>query len=153
MPTSPNAIPLQLTVADHTCQACEALADLRRQLTSLSRIGSGVLHPGLLQAAVDDCPEPVVVANRDAQIVMVNGVVGRLLGTSTRELQQLTIWDITHVSVQGDFDVLWKEFLRAGRQRGQYAVRHRDGSIVEVAYCSQANVLPDRHVIVLRPLS
>ena len=57
-----------------------------------------------------------------------------------------------HVSVQGDFDVLWKEFLRAGRPRGQYAVRHRDGSIVEVAYCSQTNVLPDRHVIVLRRL-
>jgi PAS domain S-box-containing protein len=141
------------TAAQHTGHACEALAGLRQQLTSLTRMGSGVLHAGLLQAAVDDCPEPVVVTDREAQIVMVNGAAGRLLGTPTRELQQLTIWDITHVTFQADFDVLWKEFLRAGRQRGQYAVRHKDGSIVEVAYCSQTNVMPDRHVIVLRRLS
>ncbi len=67
---------------------------------------------------MDDCPQSVFVTDRETQIVMVNGAAARLLGNSTRELQRLTIWDITHVSAQRDFDVLGKEFLRAGRQRG-----------------------------------
>jgi hypothetical protein len=47
-------------------------------------------------------------------------------------------------------NVLWKEFLRAGRQRGNYAIRLRSGDPVEVAYCAEAHVLPGRHVSVLR---
>lgn len=132
--------------------ACQALNDLRQQLTHLARLGGGEVTPGLLQAAVDDCSEAVVVTDREAQIVMVNGAAGRLLGTSTRELQRLTIWDITHTTSQSDFDILWKEFLRAGRQRGEYAVRYKDGSIVQVAYCSHTDVLPNRNVSVFRKL-
>jgi hypothetical protein len=74
--------------------------------------------------------------------VVVNGAAGRLLGTSTRDLQRLTIWDMTHTASQGDFDVLWKEFLRAGRQRGEYAMRYKDGTVVEVAYCSKPMCCP-----------
>jgi CheY-like chemotaxis protein len=33
-------------------------------------------------------------------------------GLSTRELQSLTIWDISDPATQVSFDVLWKEFLR-----------------------------------------
>jgi len=95
----------------------------------------------------------VLVTDREAQIVMVNGVAARLLGTSTRELQRLTVWDLTHPDSQGEFDVLWREFLRAGRQRGVFAMRKHDGSAVEVAYCWQTDVLPNRLVLVLRRLT
>jgi PAS domain S-box-containing protein len=127
------------------------LHDLRRQLTNLARIGDPT--PGLLQAIADDCPEAVLVTDRKARIVMVNGPAARLLGTSTRELQTLSLWDITHTTYQGDFDVLWKEFLRAGRQRGHYGLRHGSGSVVEVAYCAEANVLAEHQVMVLCRLS
>jgi PAS domain S-box-containing protein len=139
-----------LPVAQHTELACRALTEIGTQLTNVARYGGGEITPGLLQAAVDDCVEAVFVTDREAQIIMVNGAAARLLGTSTRELQRLTIWDITHVSFQTDFDVLWKQFLRSGRQRGQYAVRRKEGDIVEVAYCSQTNIIPERHVVVLR---
>lgn len=119
-------------------------------MTSFAR--TGALTPGLLQAAADDCTEAVLVTDGKARIVMVNGQAARLLGVSTRELQKLTLWDITHSTYQSDFDVLWREFLRAGRQRGQSGVRHHDGSVVEVAYCAEAEVLPTRSVIVLRRL-
>ena len=64
-----------------------------------------------------------LVSDDTAEIRMVNGAAARLTGLSTRELQTLTVWDITHTTSQMDFDVLWKEFLRAGRQRGSYALR------------------------------
>jgi PAS domain S-box-containing protein len=107
----------------------------------------------LLQGAADDCPDAVLVADDKARIVMVNGRAARLLGTSTRELLKLTLWDITHVSHQGDFDVLWKAFQRAGRQRGQSGMRHTSGSVVEVDYCGETNVVGNHAVIVLCPLS
>jgi PAS domain S-box-containing protein len=134
-----------------TQRACETLRELQRQLANLARLGQ--LTTGLLQAAVDDCAEAVLVTDDQARIVMVNGPAARLLGISTRELQKLTIWDITHATHQAEFEVLWKEFRRAGRQRGHYGVRHMSGSVVEVTYCAEANVLPGRAVIVLCRLS
>ena len=113
-------------------------------------MGGGDVTEGLLQAASDDCPDAVLVTNREAQIVMVNGAAARLLGVSTRELQRLTVWDVTHPDSQAEFDVVWREFLRAGRQRGIFALRRHDGSAVEVAYCGQTDVLPNRLVLVLR---
>lgn len=133
--------------------ACQSLQDIRTQLVNLARLGGGSVTPGLLQAAVDDCADAVLVTDREAQIVMVNGAAARLLGMTTRDLQKLTVWDVTHSTFQSDFDILWKEFLRAGRQRGEYALRHREGSVVEVAYCAEVNVLPDRNVCVYRRLN
>ena len=144
--------PLRVKAPQPTDLACEALQEIRRQLSNLARLGGGVVTPGLLQAAIDDCPDAVIVTDPRAQIVMVNGPAARLVGISTRELQQLTVWDITETTFQADFDILWKEFLRAGRQRGQYALRHAQGSVVEVAYCAEVNILGDRNISILRRL-
>jgi PAS domain S-box-containing protein len=131
-------------------QACHALQDLKHQLVQIARMGGGVPSSGLLMAAADNCADAVIIANDQAEIVMVNGAAARLTGCSTRELQTLTVWDITHAASQVDFDVLWREFLRAGRQRGGFVLMHRSGAAIEVAYCAEANVLPSRHVSVLR---
>lgn len=141
---TPSAAPSDIDLA------CRALEELKRQLKSIANVGGGGPTTGLLLAAVDDCAEAVIVSDNAAEIQMVNGAAARLTGFSTRELQRLTIWDITHSTSQVDFDVLWKEFLRAGRQRGSYSLRTRDGAPVEVAYCSESNVLPGQHVSVLR---
>jgi PAS domain S-box-containing protein len=131
---------------------CHSLEELSQRLKDLLRQGGGELTPALLTAAADDCPDAVIVCTDSAQIRVVNGAAARLTGLSTRALQSLTVWDITHPSSQGDFDVLWREFLRAGRQRGNYTVRHQDGSAVEVAYCAAVNVIPHLHLTVLRKL-
>ena len=133
--------------------ACQTLEELKKHLEDISRLGGGKPTAGLLLAAADDCTDAVIIADDHAEIRMVNGAAARLTGLSTRELQSLTIWDITHSASQVDFDVLWKEFLRSGKQRGHYSVRHKDGSAIEVAYCSEANVLPRQHVSVLRKQS
>ena len=130
--------------------ACQALQEIKRQLKSIASVGGGEPTAGLLDAAVDDCVEAVVVSDDAAEIRMVNGAAARLTGLSTRELQSLTVWDITDPTSQVSFDVLWKEFLRAGRQRGNYTIRDRSGHAVEVAYCAEAHVIPGRHVSVLR---
>ena len=126
--------------------ASRTLEQLRRHIADLTRVGN--VSPALLQALVDECPEPVLVIDGEARIRLVNGLTSRLLGMSTRELQTLTSWDLTHVTYQPDFDVLWKEFQRAGRQRGVFGLRHLDGSLVEVGYAAEAHVLPGRSLVV-----
>ena len=130
--------------------ACKSLQDLQRQLKSIVRVGGGEPNLALLSAAADNCPDAVIVCNNTAEIQMVNGATARLTGISTRELQTLTVWDLTHVESQGDFDVLWREFLRAGRQRGIYTMRTRDGEPVHLAYCAEVGVLDDLNISVLR---
>ena len=133
---------------------CQALQEIKRQLQDIAGVeGGGSTAHGLLLAAVDACPDGVLVTSDEAQIQMVNGAAARLTGLSTRELQSITLWDLSHPSSQVDFEVLWKEFRRAGRQRGIYSIRHRDGSAVVVAYCAEVDVLPHRHVLVLRKQS
>lgn len=139
--------------ASSTSRACAALEELVERLKKLARLGGGPMTGGLLHAAADDCPEGVLVTNGEAQIEWVNGAAARLLGLSTRELQRLTVWDITHASSQEDFDVLWREFLRAGRQRGVYTFRHQTGAPLEMSYCAQTDVLPARHILVLHRLA
>ncbi|HXG90686.1 MAG TPA: PAS domain-containing protein [Vicinamibacterales bacterium] len=135
-------------------RACQALSEIKRHLQRNAQAGSAAVPTaGVLLAAIDECPDAVIVANDAAEIKMVNGAAARLTGLSTRELQTLTIWDVTHSAAQVDFELLWKEYLRAGRQRGSYALRHRDGTPVEVAYCSEASLLPQCHLSVLRRIS
>lgn len=115
--------------------ACHALEALHR-LVAAEGGGTGITT-AVLQAAIDRCAAPVMVLDEGARIVLVNGLAARLVGYSTRELQQLTMWDVTHAAYQAHFDMLWREFLRAGRQRGRYGLAHRDGSLVEVTYCGE----------------
>ena len=149
MPSSKGRAAAGMPSPSDIAVACEALQEIKRQLKSLASVG-GKPTPGLLVPTVDNCPEAVVVTNDRAEIRTVNGAAARLTGLTTRELQSLTWWDITHTSSQMDFDVLWKEFLRARLQRGHYTIRNRAGEAVEVAYCSEAHVLPGHHVSVLR---
>lgn len=140
--------------ADATSLACRALEELSRFLADdRARAPGPASPPGSLQAAADNCAHAVIVSDDNARIMLVNSLAARLTGFSMRELLTLTVWDMTHVSSQMDFDVLWKAFLRAGRQRGAYTLRHKSGAPIEVAYCAQAHVSPHRHVSILIPVT
>lgn len=130
-------------------KACESLARLKELLNRL-RSGGGEPTHEFLSALSDDCPDAVIVCTTGAEIRVVNGVAARLTGYSTRELQTLTVWDITHSSSQARFDVLWREFLRAGRQRGVYTVRRHDGRRIDVAYCAESRFAGELCLAILR---
>lgn len=135
--------------ADDIQAACRSLQELQQQVQQIVRDGGG--EPlAVLAAAVDDCTDAVIVSDNSAEIRLVNGAAARLTGFSTCELQTLTVWDLTHAASQGDFDVLWREFLRAGRQRGIYTMRTRQGDALHLAYCAEVGVLGDFNISVLR---
>jgi PAS domain S-box-containing protein len=136
--------------SDDIDAACRSLTALKEQLTRRVRAGSSDPTAALLSSWSDDCPDAVIICTREAEIRAVNGAAARLTGYSTRDLQRLTLWDLMHGSSQGHFDVLWREFLRAGRQRGTYTLRHREGHPIEAAYCAEAKLVGDLNVAVMR---
>ena len=107
---------------------------------------------GSLQAAIDRCPEAIVITDEDARILMVNPVAANLLRMSSSELRRLTLWDISDTLSQPTFEILWREFRRKGRQTGLYAFRTPSGGSLEVAYCAHVNVCTGRNLFVFRPL-
>jgi PAS domain S-box-containing protein len=146
----PNRSPQPLPGPADIDAACQSLTALKDQLTRLVRSGGGEPTAALLSAWADDCPDAVIICTPEAEIRAVNGAAARLTGYSTRDLQRLTVWDLTHGASQAHFDVLWREFLRAGRQRGTYTLRHRDGHLIEAAYCAEAKLIGNLNVGVMR---
>jgi PAS domain S-box-containing protein len=129
---------------------CQSLADLRNRLARILRSSGGEPTVDVLSTLADDCPDAVIVCTTQAEIRVVNRAAARLTGYSVRELQTLTVWDLTPNASQTDFDVLWREFLRAGRQRGKYPIRRRNGSAIEAAYCAETRFAGDLTIAVLR---
>ena len=135
---------------DDVDAVCQSLADLRHQLACILGSSDGEATTEALSALADDCRDAVIVCTTQAEIRVVNRAAARLTGYSIRELQTLTVWDLTPKASQAEFDVLWREFLRAGRQRGKYPIRRRNGSTIEAAYCAETRFAGDLTIAVLR---
>jgi PAS domain S-box-containing protein len=133
--------------------ACESLSRLKQSVGSSAATLANGGNLSRLTPHADAVDDGVIFCNDASDILMVNAAAARLTGYSATELQALTVWDITHGASQSDFDVLWRAFLRAGRQIGVYTLRTRDGQPLDVAYCSEARLVGHLHVAVLRLLT
>ena|SRR5689334_22577319 len=92
---------------------------------------------------------PILIANNRARYVDVNAAAAAATGYTRQELLRMHLWDLTPIPNRALGGRLWRAFLRRGRMTGRYALRRRDGSIVEADYLAVANVLPGVHVSAL----
>ena len=101
---------------------------------------------GELNAYVQRLDVPALVTDDAAKYVAANDAGSALTGYPTEELVTLTVNDLTPAPHGVDFNKLWMDFVQAGSQKGEYEIRRRDGSIVQVTYEAYANVAPGLHV-------
>lgn len=94
----------------------------------------------------------VLIADDDARYVAANTRAAALTGYSRAELLTLSVPDLTPVPNTTDFRSLWRDFIRAGEQRGTYQLRRRDGTVIAVRYAAWAGIAPGRHLTVLTPM-
>lgn len=92
---------------------------------------------------------PILIANNRARYVDANAAAADATGYTRRELLRMHLWDLTPIPNRALGSRLWRAFLRRGRMNGRYALRRKDGSIVEADYLALANVLPGVHVSAL----
>ena len=48
---------------------------------------------------------------------------------------------------------MWKLFLHEGSQRGEYQLQMPDGRLCDIEFSATANVLPGRHLSIIRDVT
>lgn len=97
-------------------------------------------------------PYAVLLADNTGRYVGANAAATELTGFSRRELLASSVFDITPPVDEKDVALLWRAFLRMGRQQGEIIIKRRDGSQVSGHYMATTNVIPGVHVSILAKL-
>ena len=109
-----------------------------KQLEQLFR--AIVYHPSL----------PVLIADNDGNYQEASAGAGKLLGVPREKIIGSKIDDFAPPSLKPQVSQLWKAFLKQGEHKGVLPMLARDGTLHEVAFAAKDNVLPSRHVVVLK---
>ncbi len=120
--------------------------EARTSLSSATPQDEAVIR---LEEAVRVHPFAVLFADNTGRYVGANASAAELTGYSRRELLTASVFDITPAVDEREMEILWRAFLRTGRQAGEVTIRRRDGTQVVGSYLSTANVVPGVHVSVL----
>jgi PAS domain S-box-containing protein len=102
-----------------------------------------------LEEAVRVHPYAVMFTDNTGRYIGANSAATELTGYSRRELLAASVFDITPPVDEREMELLWRAFLRVGRQDGEITIRRRDGSQVSSHYMATTNVIPGVHVSVL----
>lgn len=91
-------------------------------------------------AAVSDEPDAIVlVADNAMRYVAANAAASRHLGYAEEDIVGMSVTDLTASTDQKRALELWREFLLAGRQEGDYILRAKDGSPLRARYLARAH--------------
>ena len=94
----------------------------------------------------------VLFADNRGRYIGANAAATALTGFSRRELLGYSVWDIIPASDEREAEVLWRAFIRIGRQEGDIKLRRRDGSEINARYVAGSNLVPGVHVSLLAKL-
>lgn len=102
-----------------------------------------------LEEVVRVHPYAVLFADTTGRYIGANAAAIELTGFSRRELLAASVFDITPPVDEKDVALLWRAFLRTGRQGGEIVIRRRDGTQVSSRYMAATNVIPGVHVSIM----
>lgn len=89
-----------------------------------------------------------LAADSHGSYVVANDSVAQLTGFKVRDLEAMSVWDLTAAPEIRNSERLWAAFLETRQQRGTYELRGRHGP-VHVAYYAGGRILPDLHISLL----
>jgi len=105
----------------------------------------------LLFRAIVYCPAaPILIADNDRQCRDASSGAGKLLGLPREKIIGRKMDDFAEPSFKPRISQLWRAFLEEGEQAGTLRMVGPDGSPRDVDYTVKENVLPVRHLLVLR---
>ncbi|HEX3130852.1 MAG TPA: ATP-binding protein [Thermoanaerobaculia bacterium] len=104
-----------------------------------------------LRAVYESALDAFLIADDDGRYLSANPAACALLGLQESELLGRRISDF--VASGFDFDAAWRSFLEQGSQRGEIVLTLRDGSVRHADFNAISNVLPGRHLSILRDIT
>jgi PAS domain S-box-containing protein len=144
----------------------ETVSPVSSSITELARLGTAIATAGRererveealraseaqLRAIFTSTLDAIVVADNDARYVDCNPAAEELFGASRETLLGRRAQDFTAAPAAAEAS--WRDFLRKGTATGGFRVRRPDGTEREVEFSSTADVMPGRHVSVLRDVT
>jgi formate hydrogenlyase transcriptional activator len=107
----------------------------------------------LFRAIVYHPYAPILIADDDRKYRDASSGAGKLLGLSREEIIGRSLDEFADPGFQPEISALWRAFLERGEQEGTLRLLGPDGNPREVEYTAKGNVLPVRHLLVLRDKS
>ena len=103
------------------------------------------------RAVFEEAFDAILIADDDAQYVDANPAACELFGLPREELLGRTIGDF---AAEGyDFESAWQNFQASERDRGLFPLVRADGEQRLVEFAATPNILPDRHLSVIRDVT
>lgn len=104
----------------------------------------------LFRAIVYHPAAPILIADDDRNYRDASAGAGKLLGLPRDKIIGRRMEDFAAPSFKPQISQLWRAFLEQGEQEGSLQLVGPDGNPRDVEYTAKGNVLPVRHVLVLR---
>jgi PAS domain S-box-containing protein len=111
--------------------------------------GYGQEGESLFRALFENALDGMVVLDDSGRLVAVNPAASSLLGLTDRAWMDCSIADFLDEDIQG----AWQMILARGRDRRDIQLRRLDGDMRTVEYTAIANILPHRHLAILRDVT
>jgi len=124
-------------------------AGVSKQATWLVENGPRELE-ALLGAIVYHPSAPILIADNDRHSLDASSGAGKLLGVPRDKIIGRTLDDFADPSFKPQISELWQAFLERGKQEGTLRLVGPDGKSREIEYTVKGNVLPVRHLLMLR---
>src|SRR5579864_3200694 len=105
----------------------------------------------LFRAIVYQPAAPILIADNDRNYRDASAGAGKLLGLPRDKIIGRSLDDFAAPHFKPQISQLWRAFLEQGEQKGTLQLVGPDGNPRDVEYTAKGNVLPVRHVLVLRP--
>ena len=104
----------------------------------------------LFRAIVYHPAAPILVADNDRNYLDASAGAGKLLGIPRDKIIGCRMDDFAAPSFRPRISQLWQAFLKEGEQEGTLQLIGPDGIPRDVEYTAKGNVLPVRHILILR---
>lgn len=104
----------------------------------------------LFRAIVFQPSTPILLADNDRNYREASVGASLLLGVPREKIIGQTLDDFAEPAMKPIIPELWHDFLEQGEQAGALRLLGSDGTPHEVEYMAKSNVLPVRHLLVLR---
>jgi len=104
----------------------------------------------VFRAIVFQPSTPILLADNDRHYREASVGASKLLGVPREKIIGLRLDDFAEPAIKPKIPELWDDFLEEGEQAGTLRLLGPDGAPREVEYTAKGNVLPVRHLLVLR---
>src|SRR5579872_2576628 len=104
----------------------------------------------LFRAIVYHPSAPILIADNDRNCREASVGAGKLFGLPRDKIIGCRMDDFAAPGFKPKISQLWQTFLEHGEQEGSLQLASPDGKLKDVEYKAKGNVLPVRHVLVLR---